>query len=55
MMLFRIENQYYYGFKISESDVHRLKEIHLEQLKDAIYQKGHEITQNMTRDFFVNL
>ena len=48
MMLFCIENQYYNGLKISKQQVHWLKESHLEELKDAVFQNVAEILSDMT-------
>ena len=38
-MLFQIENWYCHGLKISEPQVHQIKESNPEELKAAIYQK----------------
>ena len=52
MMLFRIENWYCYGLKISELQVHQLKENYWEELKDSIFQKLAEILLDMISVLF---
>ena len=51
-MLFRIENRY--GLKISEPHIRRLKENHLEGLKNAVHWKVEETPTHMTIGVFVN-
>ena len=54
-MLFWIENHYYDRLKISEPQVHWLKESCLGEIKDAIHPKVAEIKPDMILGLFVNL
>ena len=52
-MPFSIENWYCYLLKISESRVHQLKEGHLKELNDSIYQKVLEIAPEIITDLLL--
>ena len=55
MILFLIENRDWYELKISEAQVHELKEGHMEDLKGAIRQKVAVISSDRILGLFVDL